>query len=87
MLLQIVCMRDIVADCYAQPQFVASIGAFIRGFSDEVNRKAADNQLYNHPGDFEVFHIGVYDDNTCDFEIFADRKQIAIGKNVAIPRE
>jgi len=87
MQLEIVVVRDIVADVYAQPQFVPSLGAFVRGFADEVNRADDKNQLYMHPEDFEVYHIGVYDDATCDFELFANKKQIAAGRSVAIRKD
>jgi hypothetical protein len=57
-------MRDVVADVFGQPMFVASIGGAVRSFGDECQRKEQGNMLAAHPGDFELFHIGEYDDST-----------------------
>lgn len=77
-------VRDRAADAYARPMFVPSVGIAIRSFSDEVNRKAEDNQMYNHADDFDLYELGVYDDETAKFEILDTPKQLAIGKQVRI---
>jgi hypothetical protein len=81
MKLVIVVIRDIVANVYAQPQFVASLGGTIRGFGDEINRAAEDNPLYKHPEDFEMFTLGVYDDSDASFEL-TKPVSVAVGKNL-----
>lgn len=58
----IVSVRDAKADVYMRPWFVQSSGVAIRAFSDEVNRDEKENQLYNHPGDFALYEIGLFDD-------------------------
>lgn len=78
-------VRDRAADAFARPMFVPSVGIAIRSFSDEVNRKADDNQMYNHSDDFDLFELGEYDDETAKFTIFDTPKQLAIGKQVKIP--
>ena len=62
-------VRDRAADAYARPMFVPSVGIAIRSFSDEVNRKADDNQMYNHADDFDLYELGEYDDETAKFII------------------
>lgn len=79
---QIVSVRDRAADCFAVPQFVASIGGWIRAFGDEINRKADNNQLAAHPEDFDGFHLGEYDDASAEFVLFERPRQIAIGKDL-----
>lgn len=77
-------VRDRAADAYARPMFVPSVGIAIRSFSDEVNRKAEDNQMYNHADDFDLFELGEYDDETAKFIILDSPKQLAIGKQVKV---
>lgn len=57
-----VAVRDSQADAYMRPFAVPSVGMAKRSFGDEVNRAAADNQMYQHPEDFELFRIGEFDD-------------------------
>lgn len=77
----IVVIRDIKANVYAQPQFVASIGGFVRGFGDECQREAPDNIMSKHPEDFEAYELGWYGDEDAHFELHPKPKQIAIGAN------
>lgn len=60
----VVALLDCVAEVYAQPAFVASAGAAIRGLSDEVNRVDPKNPLHVHADDFQLHLIGSYDDAT-----------------------
>ena len=64
MKMQMFSVYDTASGLFARPIFAQSRGIAIRSFSDEVNRQAADNTLYQHPEDFQLFHLGVYDDQT-----------------------
>jgi hypothetical protein len=77
-------MKDRAADAFARPMFVPSIGVAIRSFSDEINRQAEDNQLYQHPDDFDLYDLGVFDDSDASFQLHEKPIQIAIGKQVKI---
>lgn len=81
--LQIIATRDIVSNLYGVPMFVPSIGAAIRSFGDECKRKAENNILAQHPEDFELWHIGEWDDNAGTILVYSaqERKQIAVGAN------
>lgn len=79
---QIVSVRDRAVDAYAMPQFVVSIGGFLRAFADEVNRVDPANQLNKHPDDFDVYELGTFDDNSCLFDMLPKPRQIAIGKDL-----
>lgn len=81
----VVAVRDRAADCYAVPNFVASIGGAIRGFADEINRSAADNMFFNHPEDFDLYQLGTYDDADGSFEVSAPH-QIVVGKDLKIKK-
>lgn len=81
---QVIAIYDRAADAFGQPAFVEAIGKGIRMFQDEVNRNQPDNQVFNHPDDFDLFHLGEYDDNTGQFTNLAEPKQLAIGKQMKI---
>lgn len=85
MKLQIVAVRDRAADVFGQPQFVAAVGVAIRGFQDEANREERSNQLFMHPEDFDLYHIGEYDDSDGSFVSWVP-KMIAVGKDMKAPR-
>lgn len=80
---QVLATRDIVANVYGQPMFVPHIGMSIRSFGDECKRKDPNNILSQHPEDFELWHLGTYDDNTGELKPFPhnERKQLAVGAN------
>lgn len=81
MKLFVMSVRDRAADVYGQPFFSTSVGGAQRSFGDEINRKDAQNALSNHPEDFDLFQLGVYDDNTGLFECGTPR-QVAVGKDL-----
>lgn len=74
----VVAIRDRAADVFGQPVFVSSIGGAIRSFGDEVNNP--ESQIHKHPGDFDLYELGTFDDNTAQFTCSTPR-QIAIGKD------
>ena len=83
----IVCsVKDRAAEAFARPMFVNSVGIAIRSFSDEVNRSADDNQLYNHSDDFDLYELGEFDDSTGLFQLLDVPKTIALGKQVKIAK-
>lgn len=84
MKLSLCSVKDRAADAYGRPMFVPSSGVAIRSFSDEINRVADDNQLYNHPDDFDLYEFGVFDDNSGTFDIYEQPKLLSLGKQVKI---
>lgn len=80
-------VKDRAADAYGRPMFVPSVGVAIRSFSDEVNRKDPDNQLFNHPDDFDLYELGEFDDNTGLFDLHDQPKLLSLGKQVKINQE
>ena len=85
MKLNICSVKDRAADAFGRTMFVPSTGVAIRSFSDELNRSDADNQLYNHPDDFDLYEFGVFDDNTGLFDLYDQPKLLSLGKQVKIP--
>ena len=80
-------VKDRAADAFGRPMFVPSVGVAIRSFSDEVNRSDADNQLFNHPDDFDLYELGEFDDNSGQFALHEQPKLLSLGKQVKIPKE
>lgn len=80
---QMCSVLDMVAQQYGRPFFVVSEGSAIRGFSDEINRKS-DSVLFNHPTDFQLFHIGTFDDETCALDVFVAPKLLVAGSAVVV---
>ncbi len=83
---EIVCVRDIVANCYSHPQFVPNLGSAIRAFGDQCRDK--NTQIGAHPEDYELYHLGTYDDQDAAFRDVngagiddVEKKQIAVGAN------
>ena len=77
---KVVCaVRDVAAETYGQPFFVNAVGAALRSFKDEVNRKADDNMLYQHPEHFSLHQLGTFDDETGILEQSGPRLLIQAG--------
>lgn len=57
-------LRDKKADLFMNPFFVPMPGVAFRNLQDEVARGGEDNVLSKHPGDFEVWSIGLFDEQT-----------------------
>lgn len=57
---------DSKVGAYMQPFFMVSTGAAIRTWGDTVNDPKT--QFSKHPGDFTLFEIGSYDEETGTFE-------------------
>lgn len=98
MIYKVICTRDIKANVYSQPMFVAHIGQAIRSFGDACQKKDTDpnNILGNHPEDFELVQIGEFDDELGCFLTYDDcptgagdtrnwgSKQLAVGSNYKV---
>jgi len=84
MILIICTVKDRAADAFGRPMFVPSTGVAIRSFSDEINRNNAENQLYNHPDDFDLYELGQFDDNTGLFNLHEQPKLLSLGKQVKL---
>ena len=80
MVLVIVAVKDRAADAFMRPFFVPTANMAIRSFMDEVNRDAADNQLFAHPDDFDLYEIGTFDDSNGRIESYDDMKVLMLGK-------
>jgi len=80
---QLTAVRDRAANVYMRPFTVTHLGQAIRAFQDQINNDAPDNiTMYQHPDDYDLYHIGTYDDETGKVQP-CDPHQVAIGKQLA----
>lgn len=84
MKLVVVAVYDRAVGAYGRPIFVPSVGAALRSFQDEVNRKAEDNSMFNHPEDYELFHLADFDDVEGVFNGLSEPKALAYGRTVKL---
>lgn len=84
MILYVISVKDRAADAYGRPAYVPSLGVGIRSFTDEVNRGDRENQMYNHPDDFDLYDLGTFDDSTGLFSLHDIPKVICLGKQVKV---
>lgn len=60
----LVSVFDEVAQVFAKPVFVHNEAVALRSLRDEVNSGGSTSELANHPSDFSLYRVGVFDDNT-----------------------
>ena len=80
MQLVIVAVKDRAADAFMRPFFVPTPAMAVRSFMDEVQRDAADNQLFHHSDDFDLYEIGIFDDSNGRIVSHEDMKVLMLGK-------
>lgn len=80
----IVAVRDRAIDTYMRPFYVPALGAAIRSFQDELNRP--DSEMGKHPDDYDLFHLGTWDDQTGEFQNLGMPSQLAQGKQLITPK-
>lgn len=60
---------DSKAAIFGQPFFAMNEGSAIRDFGDGVNDSSSKNNMWhNHPEDFSLFRIGVFENLTGEFK-------------------
>lgn len=59
---EFVSVYDLAAEMWSRPFLVPTLGMAIRSFSDECNRADETNAYWKHPEDYNLFHIGSFDD-------------------------
>lgn len=77
-------VKDRTTEAYGPPFFMNSDGEAIRGFTDAINSKDENSNLWKHPEDFDLFAIGEYNDQEGKFTNEPKPKSLVLGKQVAI---
>lgn len=79
-------VHDAKMEAYGRPIFAGSVGAAIRSFSDEVNRGAPDNSMHNHPEDYVLYDLGIFDDNEGKFHLRTQPTPVARAVDLLIKK-
>lgn len=79
-----VAVFDSAVQAYNRPFFVPARGLAVRSFTDEVNRKAPDNVMNAHPGDFDLVLLGTWDEGEGEFVNELTRTVLARGVDVHV---
>lgn len=61
MILKAFSVRDSKSESFLPPFFANSVGSAVRSFGDAANEKSS--MLYKHPGDYQLYELGYFDDN------------------------
>ena len=67
MIHEIYSVRDAAAEAYLPPFAMQTLGAAIRAFTDTCNDP--NSNLNNHPEDYTLFRLGIFDDRTGLYEL------------------
>lgn len=67
--LAVLSVRDTVADTFGRPFYAPNEASGVRSVRSEVANPQA-GPLHEHPDDFQLFHLGWFDDQTAAFELF-----------------
>jgi len=78
---KIFCIYDGCAKAYLPPFFLPETAMALRTFSDCCN--SDDHQFGMHPGDYTLFCMGTFDDNSSRFETHSGEK-VANGVEVIV---
>jgi hypothetical protein len=81
----IICsVRDRATEVFSRPFYVATAAQAIRTFTDEVNRSADDNQFNKHPNDFDLYELGLFNDETGSTDDLALPRLLISGVNAKL---
>jgi len=75
---------DSAAQCFAQPFYAPAEQVAIRSVKDMVQKEG--NQLHAHPEDFDLRHVGMFDDNSgaldsCEPRVVCRCKDLTVRSN------
>lgn len=86
MITKIVAIKDSAIQAYTQPMFVPHTGGAIRSFTDAIQNPPAQNDMFKHPTDLELYELGEFDDSTGRFATYDDPKLLLRGKDAMVSK-
>lgn len=72
-----VSVRDVKAKIFHNPFYANSEGFAFRAISDEIKRGGEGNLLADHPEDFQLWQVGLFDDESGQVVAEAQAKLLA----------
>lgn len=64
----VIAVKDTATQAFTAPTLQRNVNHAKRSFKDEVNRDDPNNQMFKHPGDYELWGLGTWDDETGLYE-------------------
>lgn len=80
MIRMVYAVRDRAVDAFGQPIFVRHAGEALRSFQDEVNNP--QSPMNAHPDDYDLYHLGEYDDDLGVINSLERPIMLATGKSM-----
>ncbi|AXH73143.1 MAG: nonstructural protein [Microviridae sp.] len=83
MKMSIFAVKDSATAAFMQPFFCVTPAQALRSFGDAVN---GDRQspIAQHPDDYDLYHLGEFDDQSGQVESLKRPRQLARGKDVKV---
>lgn len=78
-ILKMVSIRDSAVNAFMRPFAVPAIGAATRAFTDDVNNPQSES--HKHPEDYELYHVGDWDEDSGTFRPIEVPELIVRGKD------
>lgn len=82
----VVAIYDVGVGAFNRPWFVRSQGEALRTFTDEVRRVGSDAQpspMNAHPEDYQLFYLGMFDDEHGKFQVPDNPQKLADAASVS----
>lgn len=79
MKLQIVAIYDRKIEAHMNPFFTPTVAAGVRAFQDGLTD--TQTPMHKHPEDYELHHLGTWEDNTGRFTNEPEVRAIALGSD------
>lgn len=80
MKMQLIAVKDLAAQAFMQPSFVHAVGVAVREFGDVVNNP--EQPISRHPSDYEMYHLGEFDDSDGSFHVPKTPHLLARGQDL-----
>lgn len=81
MILQIIALFDLKAHSFAKPFFLAHEDLAKRAFQEAA--KTPGNDVNKYPADFQLYHLGKFDDSSGEFSMFPQPKLLFAGNQLS----
>lgn len=81
MKLLLVAVKDLAINAYQAPATVRATQEAIRGFTGAVNNPQAGH-IFSSPADFELWHIGYFDETNGEVTTLAPMERLTRGSDV-----
>jgi len=82
---QLFTVRDSKGNCYQPPKAAKTIGEAERMFEAAVNDSTKGNFLFEYSDDFDLYHLGSFDDESGKAKLFDTPRHIV--KAIALKRK